>query len=102
MVFRVYVEKRTGFDVQAQQLLHELKEILGISAITSARIINRYDVEGIGEDLFHTAVQTVFSEPPVDNTYDYCQLALPSTYSLLNTCQDSSISERNPLANVYS
>ena len=71
MVFRVYVEKRNGFDVQAQQLLHELKEILGISAITSARIINRYDVEGIGEDLFNTAVQTVLSEPPVDNTYDY-------------------------------
>ena len=75
MVFRVYVEKRTGFDVQAQQLLHELKEILGISAITSARIINRYDVEGIGEDLFHTAVQTVFSEPPVDNTYDYLPIS---------------------------
>ena len=65
------MEKRNGFDVQAQQLLHELKEILGISAITSARIINRYDVEGIGEDLFNTAVRTVFSEPPVDNTYDY-------------------------------
>ncbi|MFU0528515.1 phosphoribosylformylglycinamidine synthase [Gardnerella vaginalis] len=71
MVFRVYVEKRTGFDVQAQQLLHELREILGISAITSARIINRYDVEGISKDLFDNAVQTVLSEPPVDNTYDY-------------------------------
>ena len=65
------MEKRTGFDVEAQQLLHELREILGISAITSARIINRYDVEGINEDLFHTAVQMVLSEPPVDNTYDY-------------------------------
>lgn len=71
MVFRVYVEKRTGFDVQAQQLLHELREILGISAITSTRIINRYDVEGISKDLFDNAVQTVLSEPPVDNTYDY-------------------------------
>ncbi|EIK85451.1 phosphoribosylformylglycinamidine synthase [Gardnerella greenwoodii] len=71
MVFRVYVEKRNGFDVQAQQLLHELKEILGISAITSARIINRYDLEGIDGDLFNTAVRTVLSEPPVDNTYDY-------------------------------
>ncbi|WP_375169386.1 phosphoribosylformylglycinamidine synthase [Gardnerella vaginalis] len=71
MVFRVYVEKRNGFDVQAQQLLHELKEILGISAITSARIINRYDLEGIDEDLFNTAVRTVLSEPPVDKTYDY-------------------------------
>ena len=71
MVFRVYVEKRSGFAVEAQQLLHELKEILGMSALTSVRVINRYDVEGISQELFQTAVQTVLSEPPVDNTYDY-------------------------------
>lgn len=71
MVFRVYVEKRTGFDVEAQHLLHDLKENLGMDALNSVRIINRYDVEGISEDLFNTAVKTVLSEPPVDNTYDY-------------------------------
>ena len=33
------------------------------------RLLNRYDVEGIDEALFHQCVSTVFSEPPVDNTY---------------------------------
>ena len=30
MVSRVYVEKKPGFDVEAQQLLHELRTILGV------------------------------------------------------------------------
>ena len=29
MVFRVYVEKKPGFDVEAQQLADELRTILG-------------------------------------------------------------------------
>ncbi|MCH9276354.1 phosphoribosylformylglycinamidine synthase [Bifidobacterium amazonense] len=66
MVFRVYVEKRPGFDVEAQQLAGELRTILGISGLTSVRIVNRYDVEGISEELFAQATPTVFSEPQVD------------------------------------
>ena len=31
MVFRVYVEKKPGFDVAAQQLANELRTILGIA-----------------------------------------------------------------------
>ena len=67
MVFRVYVEKKPGFDVEAQQLAGELRTILGITALQSVRIVNRYDVEGISEELFHEATPTVFSEPQVDN-----------------------------------
>ena len=47
MVSRVYVEKKPGFDVEAQQLLAELRDTLGIEALTGLRVINRYDVEGI-------------------------------------------------------
>ena len=46
MVFRVYVEKKPGFDVEAQQLGTELKTILGINGLRKVRIVNRYDVEG--------------------------------------------------------
>lgn len=67
MVFRVYVEKKPGFDVEASQLLNELQTILGIKGLQHVRVINRYDVEGISEDLFHQCVQTVFSEPFVDS-----------------------------------
>ena len=66
MVYRIYVEKKPGFDGEAKALQHELNELLGISALTSLRIANRYDVEGIEQALFDRCVPTVFSEPPVD------------------------------------
>ena len=67
MVFRVYVEKKQGFDVEAKQLANELKTILGIASLKNVRLVNRYDVEGISEELFAQATPTVFSEPQVDN-----------------------------------
>ena len=70
MVSRVYVEKKPGFDVEAQQLLAELRDTLGIEALTGLRVINRYDVEGIDGELFGSCVPTVFSEPQVDFAYD--------------------------------
>ena len=70
MVSRIYVEKKPGFDVEAQQLKSELTGTLGIEGLTGLRLINRYDVEGIDEGLFRTCVTTVFSEPQVDNAYD--------------------------------
>ena len=71
MVFRVYVEKKPGFDVEAQQLAGELRTILGLNGLKALRIVNRYDVEGISQELFDQTVPTVFSEPQVDNVaYD--------------------------------
>ncbi len=66
MVSRVYVEKKPGFDVEAQQLLHELHTILGVNELTNLRLINRYDVEGISTELFNACIPTVFSEPQSD------------------------------------
>ena len=70
MVFRIYVEKKPGFDGEAQSLRRELVELLGIDRLTGLRLLNRYDVEGIDRELFDKAIPTVFSEPPVDVTYD--------------------------------
>ena len=66
MVSRIYVEKRDGFDGEARALSHELRHMLGISSLTDLRIINRYDVEGISEELFEQCVPVVFSEPQTD------------------------------------
>ncbi|WP_334098288.1 phosphoribosylformylglycinamidine synthase [Gordonibacter pamelaeae] len=66
MVSRVYVEKKPGFDVETQQLAHELRDILGIERLEGLRLVNRYDVEGITEELFAQCVPTVFSEPQSD------------------------------------
>lgn len=70
MVSRIYVEKKPGFDVEAQQLKGELRDILGVSELRDLRVINRYDVEGIDEELFRACVPTVFSEPQVDVATD--------------------------------
>ena len=69
MVYRIYVEKKPGFDVEAQGLKNELVSLLGIQSLSGLRLLNRYDVEGIDEALFNQCATTVFSEPPVDNTY---------------------------------
>ena len=69
MVSRVYVEKKPGFDVEAQELSHELRHTLGVKGLRNVRIINRYDVEGITRELFEQCVPTVFSEPQSDNAF---------------------------------
>lgn len=67
MVKRVYVEKKPDFDVASAQLLSELRDILQIDGLTGVRTLNRYDVEGIDDDLFKKAVSCVFSVPAEDN-----------------------------------
>ncbi len=69
MVYRVYVEKKEEYANEAKALLHEFREFLGLSKLKKLRIINRYDVEGISEELFSRCLNTVFSEPPLDNVY---------------------------------
>ena len=66
MVYRVYVEKKTGQTHEADSLLKEVKEFLQIKGLASVRVLNRYDVEKIDKELFDYAVNTVFSEPQVD------------------------------------
>ena len=72
MVRRIYVEKKPTLRLEAAGLLKELRSLLGISNLIDLRLINRYDVEGLEEDVFERAVQTVFSEPQVDDTMTEC------------------------------
>ena len=74
MVYRVYAEKKQGQTHEADSLLKEAREFLGLTELAGIRVLNRYDVEGIQEDLFRYAVGTVFSEPQVDDvSYDVPQ-----------------------------
>ena len=68
-VRRVYVEKKPDFAVKAKELKHEVKHYLGISA-EGVRVLIRYDVENVSDDTYKKALQTVFSEPPVDDIYE--------------------------------
>ncbi len=69
-VYRIYVEKKAPYAVEAQQLLHEIRHILLIKSVTGLRIVNRYDVEGIDEALFTRCQPIVFSEPQLDTVSD--------------------------------
>ena len=67
-VFRIYVEKKPAFAVEADSTRSDLRASLGIR-LEGLRLLNRYDVEGIDRDAFETASRTIFSEPAVDVTY---------------------------------
>ena len=70
MVNRVYVEKRPGFDIEAQGLLADLLKYLSLPHLTGLRLFNRYDVEGLSQEEFTKAKGTIFSEPNADYVYD--------------------------------
>ncbi len=70
MVYRIYVEKKTGLDNEARALKNEISQFLGINSVERVRILNRYDAENITKELFDYAVKTVFSEPQLDNVYE--------------------------------
>ena len=67
MVYRVYVEKKKGLEHEANSIYREITEMLGITSLTKVRLFNRYDVENIEKELFDYSVNTVFSEPQLDN-----------------------------------
>lgn len=69
-VRRLLVEKKPGFDIEAQHLYHDLKENLAIAKLERVRIINRYDLSGISDETYNHARNTIFSEPNVDFVYD--------------------------------
>lgn len=68
-VRRVYVEKKKPYAVSARKQLEEIRTFLGIDGIEDLRLLIRYDVENIRDDVFETACRCVFSEPPVDDLY---------------------------------
>ena len=68
MVYRVCVEKKPGLAPECAGLLSDCRSFLNLMGLTSVRIWNRYDAEGMDKDLFDYACTTVFSEPQLDLT----------------------------------
>ena len=69
-VRRIFVEKKPAFAVKAKELKEEIKSYLGIDGVSEVRVLIRYDVENISDEVFAAACRTVFSEPPVDMLYE--------------------------------
>ena len=69
-VKRIFVEKRPGFDVEADNLTADIQKSLGLTAVEKVRIINRYDISGIEGENFEKAKKTILSETNADFVYD--------------------------------
>ena len=69
-VKRVFVEKKPEFAVQARELCDEIESYLGIAGVTGVRVLVRYDIENLSEDVYREALGTIFSEPPVDEVFE--------------------------------
>lgn len=68
-VRRIFVEKKSGYDVEARNLLCDIQENLQIQSVKNLRIVNRYDISGISDYEFEQAQTIIFSEATVDNLY---------------------------------
>ena len=66
---RLLVEKRDGFDLEAKALMKDLKDSLHIDCIDDLRLLNRYDIEGLSDEICDSASKTIFSEPNLDVVY---------------------------------
>ncbi|MCJ7524484.1 MAG: phosphoribosylformylglycinamidine synthase [Candidatus Aminicenantes bacterium] len=69
VIRRVYVEKKAGYDVEARALLLDLRDNLAVKGLSALRLLNRYDVSGVGAREMARARHAIFSEPPVDEIY---------------------------------
>ena len=67
-VKRIYVEKRNAYATEANEIRHNLVEQLGLD-IKSLRIINRYDVQGVNDEILAQGINTILAEPMVDDVY---------------------------------
>ena len=68
-VRRIYVEKRKEYATEAHEIQTNLVEQLGLT-IHSLRIVHRYDVQGISEEILQQGINTILAEPMVDHVYD--------------------------------
>ena len=82
-VRRIYVEKKDAFAVKAKELQEEIQSFLGIGDVKGVRVLIRYDVENISDEVFERACRTVFSEPPVDTLYEESFETAPESHVCL-------------------
>ncbi len=66
-VYRVYVEKKKEYAVEALEILHNLKKELYLDKLTDLAVVNRYDVFGVDEPTLNEGINIILSEPMVDN-----------------------------------
>ena len=66
-VYRVFVQKRKEFAVEAVEIYNHLKSELKIEGLKSLNIAHRYDIQGVSEQAFNQGVDIILREPMVDD-----------------------------------
>ena len=66
----IFVEKKSGFNVEAQSLLRDFKENLGVAGLEDVRVINKYLIADISDEYYKKALHTIFAELTVDKIYE--------------------------------
>ncbi len=69
-VRRIFVEKKKGFNIEAEELFNDLSQNLGIKSLKEVRILGRYDIQGLSKEAYERALKNIFSEPNVDLVYE--------------------------------
>ena len=64
--YRIYVEKKMGFEVEAKSLLAEFKENLQLTNLQNVRLLNVYDLFNINSEDLAKAKDSIFAEPATD------------------------------------
>ncbi len=67
---RVFVQKKEGFEVEAKDVLTDIRETLLISEIADLKILIRYDLYDISEEEYELSKKIVFSDHIVDVVYE--------------------------------
>ena len=101
-VYRIFVEKKKGNDIEAMQILTDLRQNVGITALTGLRLINRYDVQGVSEAEFRRAVHGVFAEDNLDNTADEVTFAPGERVFAMSSCPANTTSGQTAPPSVFS
>jgi len=68
-VFRLFIERKKGFDNEARRTFSELADFVGIRHLEGLRFANRYDIEGIDDARLELAASQIFSEPQSDTVF---------------------------------
>ena len=59
-MFRIYVERKEGFESEAQRIYSEITGFLGITGVKKVRYLNRYDIENTSDAVLWSGIIQYF------------------------------------------
>ncbi len=73
-MYRIFIERKPGFQAEAARILAEIRGFLGINGVTGVRYLNRYDIENTSDEVSRLAAERIFSEVQGDNVFEKVEI----------------------------